>query len=57
MQSYQLVTKRTSWYRRNSFGEESGKVSLIRVTWKKEIIENKEYKNFNIKVQYSKEEH
>ena len=28
MDSYQLVTKQTSWYR-NSFGEESGKLFLI----------------------------
>ena len=31
MQSYQLVTKQTSWYRK-AFGEESGKLFLISVT-------------------------
>ena len=31
MQRYQLVTKRASWYR-NSFGEESRKLSLLSVT-------------------------
>ena len=37
MQSCQLVTKWTSWYK-NSFGEESGKLSLSSVTWRKELF-------------------
>ena len=36
MQSYQLATKRIGWYR-NSFGEESEKLSLISVTWRREL--------------------
>ena len=36
MQSYQLVTKQTSWCRK-SFGEESGKLSLMSVTKRREL--------------------
>ena len=36
MQSYQLVTKQTSWCR-NSFSEESRKLSLMSVTKRREL--------------------
>ena len=50
MKSYQLVIKQSSWYR-NSFGKESGKLSLISVT-KGRKLSKKEYKHFDIKVHW-----
>ena len=47
MQSYQLVTKWTNWHR-NSYGEESGKLSLISITSRRDYPK-KGYKNFTIK--------
>ena len=53
MQSYQLITKQTSWYR-YSFCEESGKLFLISVTSRREFSK-KLYKS--LKEQHGKQPH
>ena len=55
MQSYQLVTKWTSWYRNFILYWWREWETLISVT-KKELSKKKGCKNLNIKVQHLKEE-